>query len=475
MNVEEIDLLIERSAAWRLLRARNAPLILSFLGKVFVEDNTGALPAQRLVAELEDHLHEVGQLVGEERYPGGAAGYLETWAAPDSGWLRRFYPPQSEEVHYDATPALEKAHAWVASLRSRSFVGTESRLNTLVDLLRQMVHGSEGDPEVRLDELRRRRDRLDAEIAAVEAGQVDVLDGAALRDRFQLFSSSARELLSDFREVEENFRNLDRAARERIAGWEGSKGELLQDLVGDRTDITHSDQGRSFQTFYDFLLSQARQDELTELLAAVAGMDELDIDGRIRTVHHDWFDAAERTQQTVRQLSEQLRRFLDDQVWLENRRVMDLVRSIETTAIAVRDTPPRDGLVLDGTGVELVLPFERPLYDARPAAEIDSDLGEVVPEELDASVLFEQTFVDQVRLADNIRAVVPAHSTARLADILELYPVEEGIAEVVGYLALTDEDLDVVTDETSREVIPYTDGDGRPRAVRLGEVTVHRR
>ena len=87
-----------------------------------------------------------------------------------------------------------------------------------------------------------------------------------MRDRYQQFTTTARELLSDFREVEENFRRLDRAARERIATWDGAKGELLNELVGSRSEITNSDQGHSFQAFYDFLLSASRQQELTDLL-----------------------------------------------------------------------------------------------------------------------------------------------------------------------------------------------------------------
>lgn len=73
-----------------------------------------------------------------------------------------------------------------------------------------------------------------------------------------------RELLAEFREVEENSPALDRNALEQIAAWDGSKGELLDRLVGDRHAIAGSDQGHSF---HDFLLSRSRQEELSELLA----------------------------------------------------------------------------------------------------------------------------------------------------------------------------------------------------------------
>lgn len=476
MDVAMIETLQVKHPAWRLLRANNAPLILSFLGAHFVDANLGATPAGQIVSALDEHLFALRHSSAEAQYANDASSYLDSWSAPESCWLRRFYPPNSDEVHYDATADFEKAYSWVSGLAARSFIGTESRLHTIIELLRQIVHGTETDPAVRLAELRRRRDEIDLEIAEVQRGHVPVLEDTALRDRYQQFSGTARDLLSDFREVEENFRALDRAARERIASWEGSKGDLLAELVGTRADINSSDQGRSFQAFYDFLLSHSRQEELSILLDKVQSIDVLDTDRRLRTVHHDWSEAAERTQHTVRRLSEQLRRFLDDQIWLENRRVLDLVRSIEAQAIALRNASTHVGLEVDSPGIRMTLPFERPLHDARPTSAVDSSLGDATEfEEVDMSALFSQTFVDQARLADNIRAVVPARSTALLSDIVSLYPVAEGVAEIIGYLALNDDDIDVSLDDTDEMQLDYTDTDGLSRRVRLPQVTVSRR
>ena len=473
MDLDEIDRLWERHPAWRLLRARNAPLILAFLGGVFVDENRGAVSAGELVSSLDDFLYAVHR-IDPERYLADPAVYLDDWSASETGWLRRFYPAASDEVHYEATPTLERAYAWAQSLRSRAFVGTESRLQTAVDLLRQIVHGSETDVDHRIAEIERRRAAIESELAEARKGRFDTLDDTALRERYQQFAATARELLSDFREVEENFRGLDRSAREKIAGWEGGKGELLADLVSSRTDITASDQGRSFQAFYDLLLSEERQSELTGLLEAVESLPQLSVDRRMRGVHHDWADAAERTQQTVRNLSEQLRRFLEDQVWVENRRVLDLVRAVEAAALAVRENPPRDvGLVVDQPGVPIALLFERPLYDPQPDVAVDSLPA---PAELDAVALeglLAQRFVDTERLAENIRAVVPLHTSVALDEIIALYPVEEGIAEVLGYLSL---DGDGITVETTDEqvVIDYSDAGGAPRRVRMKRALVTR-
>ncbi|MGF2944970.1 DUF3375 family protein, partial [Mycobacterium sp. Lab-001] len=117
MDYPAIDALRERHPAWRLLRAGNSTLILAFLGEFFVESNRGACPASVVAAELDDHLHALNaEVTGEdgfERFPKDARSYLEDWAATDAAYLRRFYPPGDDEVHYEVTPAFEKAYAWV--------------------------------------------------------------------------------------------------------------------------------------------------------------------------------------------------------------------------------------------------------------------------------------------------------------------------------------------------------------------------
>lgn len=480
MDFEAVETLRERHPAWRLLRGSNAGLVLSFLGGYFVEENRGACAASELAAALDERLYVLNAAAveggGEPRFPKEPRAYLDDWAATEAGLLRRFYPPGDDEVHYEVTPAFERAYGWVQALQARPFVATESRLHTAVELLRQIVQGTEPDPERRLAELRRRRSEIDAEIDAVESGELAMLAPSGVRDRYQQFTTTARELLADFREVEDNFRRLDRSAREKIATWDTGKGELLAELVGSRSEISQSDQGHSFQAFYEFLLSEARQSELTDLLHRVSALEDIETDRRMRGIHHDWSEAAERAQRTVRRISEQLRRFLDDQVWMENRRVLDLVREVEAAALEVRSQPPALGLQVDEPGVAITLPFERPLYRPPLAAEVES-LIPPASEEVDADLLFAQTFVDQARLLDNIRAVLPERSAALLSDIVAMYPLEHGAAEIVGYLALHDDDVSVDLDDSEETVLDYTDPERAEilRRARMPKATVRRR
>jgi hypothetical protein len=101
-----------------------------------------------------------------------------------------------------------------------------------------MSQGSETDPEARLADLQKRRGDIDAEMARVRSGDMPLLDDTALKDRFQQFTGLARELLTDFRELEHNFRGLDRRLRERIALWDGATLDDALALIGNQKEAS---------------------------------------------------------------------------------------------------------------------------------------------------------------------------------------------------------------------------------------------
>lgn len=459
LDFATLDALRTHHPAWRLLRSDHAPLVASFLNRVFVAPNVRVMAAADLAEALEDELYALRQQLGDDAFPKNAIDYLNDWAGPDKGWLRKFYARGSDEPQFDLTPATEKAIAWLGTLTERSFVGTESRLLTLFELLRQMSEGSESDPAKRIAELHKRRNEIDAEIARVLSGDVPLLDDTALKDRFQQFMQLARELLTDFREVEQNFRLLDRRVRERIALWEGAKGALLEEIMGERDAIADSDQGKSFRAFWDFLMSSSRQEELTELLTRVLALPtvaDLKPDARTRRVHYDWLEAGEHTQRTVAQLSQQLRRFLDDQAWLENRRIMDILHGIEVKALALRENQPTGEVMsIAEPAANVELPMERPLFTPalKPLiADIELQAGE---EDVDAASLYNQVVVDTVQLAHHIRNAMQGRSQITLAELIEAHPLEHGLAELVAYLQLGSESFSPVVDETTPDVIAW--------------------
>ena len=462
-----LETLRKINPAWRLLYADHAPFIISFLHRTFLEPNLRSIPEQDLVSKLEDYLYHLAEKPGGDRFPRTPREYLEEWASDGKGWLRKYYPPGEDEPHFDLASSAEKAIEWVQSLGKRAFVGTESRLQSVFDLLRQMAEGSETDPEARIVELEKRRARIDEEIAKIREGRIDLLDDTALRERFQLMAATARGLLSDFREVEQNFRDLDRSVRDRIATWDGAKGALLEDVFGAHDAIHETDQGRSFRAFWDFLMSSARQDELTALLESVFRLSAIaaaEPDRRLLRIHYDWLQAGESAQRTVARLSEQLRRYLDDRSLMENRRITQIIRNIEQHAIALRAEPPRgDILEVDDCAPDLENFLGRPLFSPPVNPEIADTPVLPGQQDIASDSLFRQEYVDKERLKARLRKALQSRDQISLEELIGAYPLEQGLSELIAYLALAAEDGKSVIDESGRQELRWTDRFGADR------------
>ena len=253
---------------------------------------------------------------------------------------------------------------------------------------------------------------------------------------------------------------------------------LLEDFFGERDVIAESDQGKSFNAFWDLLMSPARQEELTELLSRVfelGAVKELAPDMRLKRIHYDWLEAGEQTQRTVAKLSGQLRRYLDDQAFLENKRIMQVIQSIESLAVQVKDNiPDQDFMTIDESSPSIFLPMERPLYSfpIRPVIEEIVTLGD--GSDIPAEILHAAVFVDRLKLKGIIRSSLQTRNQVSLEQILSEHPLEQGLAELVTYLSIAGEDDKAQFDESRNHRASWTDEHGISRRAQFCAVIFNR-
>lgn len=87
LDYASLDTLRLHHPAWRLLRSDHAPLIASFLQRVFVLPNVRTMAAADLAEALEDELYGLRQQLGEAAFPKPALTYLNDWADDDPDLL----------------------------------------------------------------------------------------------------------------------------------------------------------------------------------------------------------------------------------------------------------------------------------------------------------------------------------------------------------------------------------------------------
>ena len=94
---DSLDHLRQSHPAWRLLRSDHAALVASFLHRAFIAPNERVRAQSDLAEALEDELYALRERAGADAFPRAAIDYLNDWASPEKGWLRKFYRQDSDE------------------------------------------------------------------------------------------------------------------------------------------------------------------------------------------------------------------------------------------------------------------------------------------------------------------------------------------------------------------------------------------
>ncbi len=251
----------------------------------------------------------------------------------------------------------------------------------------------------------------------------------------------ARELLADFREVEHNFRQLDRKVREKHRAMGGRQGRAARRDHGRARCDRRLRPGPQLPRLLGLPHVQppagGTDRAAGSVLALPRGGRDLKPEPRTRRVHHDWLEAGEHTQRTVAQLSQQLRRFLDDRAFLENRRILDLLHGVESKALALRESPPTanpDGDRHYGCGHRVAV----------GAAAVYAQL-EAAPRRSATRCRRGRHRHRSIVRPDRRGQDAPAQPLQRalrrlpqitLRDLLDVDPLHQGLAELVAYLEL---------------------------------------
>jgi len=182
----------------------------------------------------------------------------------------------------------------------------------------------------------------------------------------------------------------------------------------------------------------------------------------------------------VARLSQQLRRFLDDQAWLENRRIMDILRGLEARALALRESPPPgEVMAIADLAASIELPMERPLHTVSAKTAI-TDIalpqndGDEDEQSWSIEALYSQVVIDKERMTRHIRHALQDRSQITLGALCQLHPLRHGLAELVTYLELAGKSSRTVVDEDATETITWqsagADGKQILKRVRLPRV-----
>ncbi|MDM8523817.1 DUF3375 domain-containing protein [Desulfococcaceae bacterium HSG8] len=474
MNYEKLTTLLSDSPAVKLLRAKNAPLILSFLYREFKQEHRLTIANHELVSKLSDYLEELNYMDEDHPYSDfleRSKRYIDDWCSEDNRYLRKFPDEAGTPVH-ELTPDTEKAFQWIRTLEKREFIGTESRFSDIFRKLRELVENSSQDPRKRVARLERKKRKIEEQIRIIEvSGKAETFSDTRVKERFYEISRLGRDLVSDFKEVEQNFKNITRSIYEKQTRENVTKGEILGYALDATDELKDSDQGKSFYTFWQFLVADHKQEELDILIGEVFNILEqrsmTDPDPFLQKMKIYLHHAGQKVVTSNHRMIGKLSRILGEKFLLERRKTVELIAEIRKLAIERIGRPPWQESFIEIEGdCDISMVMDRPIGESPRSASFAHQPFEIGNNRItgtDLEKLFNPFEIDREMLEQNIEVCLKRGEQVTLEEIVQDVPLKNGLAEIVAYLSIASGSRRHIINQDKYVDIEWSDSDAHKK------------
>lgn len=444
-NILEI---LGSSPSITLLRARNCNIILEFFINVY--DNIAAISHESIHNQLADFLNDHGVEVDEESgiqfsdtYEEKAAKFIKRWT--DSGFLTN-YRNEEGEIYYELSSHSSKVIDWLSGLKQEEYIGTESKFKSIITQLKELVEFTNEDRKKRMQLLEDKKLEIEHQIQQLQMGEdVKVFEEYEIVPRFQQINKQAKELLTDFKDVDDNFKAIIREIYQKQIDQTLNKGSILQYTFDALDELKSSSQGKSFYAFWEFLLAREMQSELdtliTELFQTLKSKNINSGDNFLQNMVEYLYESGRKVYQTNDKMADKLSRIIRENELSQSDIAKRIVQEIKNTLIEISKKKQKPDISLTvEDGMEINIPFDRKItFEQNENTEyaFDPESGTLSIEDFgELEKVFGNIYIDRKVLENNIRRAMDGKSQVTLSDVVEQYPLEQGLPELFAYFGV---------------------------------------
>ncbi|QOP44429.1 DUF3375 domain-containing protein [Sulfurimonas sediminis] len=461
----------------KLLNSDNFAMMVGFFHFVFIQKRHVTLNHTTILAYLEDYLYDIHQS-DPDVYPKDAKAYLDDFVSDKNGYLKK-YQGSEDEAMYELTPHTQKVFEFLESLEQREFVGSRTKFNIIFELLEELEFETHLSDTERIAALEEEKKAIDERIAKIRAKEDLRFDNSRIKEHFMLIEEQSRKLKYDFAQIEYNFRELNHKTMVSIANASGAKEGVLDSIFESEEQIRQSDQGKSFFAFWQVLTDAQKNEKLSEMLEKLYAIDvikEFDKHESVKNLKYDLLLHAGKITKVSSKLIEQLRRFIDDRVWIENKKILELCKNIEKTALEIKeDTPSRkDFSFMMGSGVKVDTVFEKSLYTPKDATKFLQEIKDEEENVVDLESFYNLFYVNEALLQNNINTLLQLYPQVTLQKVIEKFPLTKGMSELIGYLSLVQKSQNTIIEMDQKSKIKIDDEEQHSKWVLVPNIIITR-
>jgi len=446
---EEFLHFFDESPALRLMRGRLGSFVVGFFFKTFKKWGVVEASEEELAATLAEHIEQVRELEDFDAPKRLPQDYLDEWCDEDHRYMTKTYAEDKEEYIFRLTRHSEKALSWLQdllSMQQRGYATTESRFNRIILEMESLSQGVNADPEARIRDLARKRDEIDEEIQKIrDTGEAPIFGEDVIRDQVYDLSDLVEHFLSDFRAIEEFFKDHARQISKLYAQGDASKGDIVEHVLDSDDELRSCDQGKSYFGFRAMMTNPALARQfrnLAEQTSDIARRRGLDPNKTFLSLSDRLFGEANSAHGAYGRISRKLRQVVGDHAGGGGKQIRKTLSNIRKKAFLLRDQPPEDwdfeidirpqffGLMeSDFWEPKAVEPFAPISTASSEDSEWINEILNSVGEPLDLN-----------KYRERVNEALETDEKVSLTEMVQRFPLERGVVDVVCYRVVAGED-----------------------------------
>ena len=465
-NISQILNTINTSPSVELLRLRNREIIIEFLMNTYSTQTT--ISSENLHNQLADFLEfkrvendEENEINIFDTYEEKAKKYILHWT--NKGFLTN-YPDEQGEVFYELSSHSGKTIDWLTNLKKEEFVGTESKFNNILNQLRELVEFTNEDSEKRIQLLEEKKLEIEQQIQRIKVGEnVKVFEEFEIVPRFNQLNQSAKELLSDFKEVEDNFKEITKEIYQKHADGSLTKSDILEFTFDALGELKDSSQGKSFYAFWSFILNPELQytwESLTKELYKTLEEKAIPVNDQfLKGMKKHLHGSGQKVYKANDKMAEKLSRIIRESESSKSEATKTVIQEIKKQLIEISKARRKPDISFElETDIEISIPFERKLTSEQTEDVIYTSKPQIANEDFTSSnhlnKLFSQSNIDKELLRKRIKDLLKEKSQTTLSDVIENYGgLEKGLPELFGYIGIVKEFKHNINHEKTQNVV----------------------
>lgn len=480
-DINQVQSIIQNDSGLTLLTKKNSPFILSFLYKIFKEDeNENGVEQNYFIQKLSNYISSFDEnfTIDEENLEQNNNSTIELdnfdkafnltkkWSDPSNRFIYRYYNENNIEM-VDLSTSVDRLFRYLEEIEDlkNMFIGTESKFLEVLDRIKELDQNTVQNPQARINDLQKQKQQIEDEIKKIEeTGKVETYSHLQISERVESLNKVSKTLLSDFKQLKDNNHKIFSDLCKRQFETTENRGTILSHILDQTEELQKTPQGESFNAFWHYLSKQSDEDTIRNKINKIRTRlpnQKIDVEF-FNTFENSLYKAGKNILEENRMLSEKLKRIITKKTSSEYQYVSALTKDIKTICVDKTIEKPykKEILIMDGLPYinnDMARPLE--LIDNNRTAKQKLYAKGDIPE-IDVSQLIIDIYVNEAEIKSNLENIYKkakeTKSKLTVQKIFDTYEIKYGLAEVLTYLAILFKADWVSIEKNDKEKITYT-------------------